>query len=336
MSHPCFALSVMLCCMAGPLLIIGKTHARDTVVSPIHDPGECIVCPVAHGPLEVCGGYSDYDCNEYWYDGHSPPTPEATTQAEPGLKVASSLTDDSAEEAWESSYEDYYADYVFGDDSPTTDAEDPTSEQTPDPAAVIDAASEAASTPDGPQGEETSDLSEPASEAYSDEIIDADLLNDTWGDEETWYREEYGYGGALDEENAEVSADLEPEGPLETGYDEAYDEAMAMDSEPVWLTELVNRILAPIRTATEGIASSASIPDRDARTANYVDVCAQEWDCESDYWAQPQAEQPSVVLSAAETLEGMAAVLQNAAEFLRGVAGGHLAETAQAKGGATR
>ena len=73
--------------------------------------------------------------------------------------------------------------------------------------------------------------------------------------------------------------------------------------------------------------------ERDSRSAIYMDECAQEWDCESDYWAQAQEEQPSVVLTAADTLDGMAAALQNAAEFLRGAASGHLGETARAPNG---
>ncbi len=490
MSRPCFALSVMLCCMAGPLLVIGKTHAQDITASPSHDPGECIVCPLAYGPFDACGGYSDYDYNRYWFEDNSPPAPEVAPPADPELEVAQSLTDASTDAAWESDYEDYYADYAFGDDSTTTYEEDVyeddvTLEATPAPIASIDAATEAISVPELPEVEEAGEiydgygwytydsaadedyfdsydgyepiapatpdvaagdeataeeaaidyeayeeewfsygsettveaqevtdsandeayeaLSESASEAYSDdyletESVDAEPAYETWGDEEAWYREEYGYEDVSDEAIAEPVADVVPVEPLETGYDEVYDEAMATDweaaesvaeivpatphaqspeaddpaaeyyesyydayddlynfestpaescpaesreavleTEPAWLTELINRVLAPVWIAAGRITSNEPLLYRDARPAIYVDECAQEWDCEADYWARPQADEPSVVLQAADTLEGMASLLQNAAEHLRSVAGGHLAETAQTgKGGPAR
>jgi hypothetical protein len=358
--------------MAGPLLIIGKTHAQDNAVSPSHDPGECIVCPLAYGPYEACGGYSDYDYNKYWLDEDSPPTPDAASEADPELEVAQSLTDRSTEPAWESGYEDYYADYAFGDDSTTEDSEDATLDETPAPVALIDPAT-----------------------------LEDRPANESWSDEEAWY-DEYGYEGVFDDELAEASADSPSLEPLETGYDAAYDEAMAtdsevatpvtdivpatpstqlpetddsesfydayddlfnfestpaesfpsesngagsepeveqhgqraMDSEPAWLTELVHRMLAPFERTAGGILSNTPTLNGDSHPATYVDECAQEWDCEAGYWAQSHAEQPSAVLRAADALDGMAFLLQNAAERLRGVAGGRPVETARtAKGG---
>lgn len=119
MSRPCFALSVMLCCMGAPLLIIGKAQARDPIVSPGHDPGECILCPLAYAPYDVCGGYSDYDYNQYW---NAPPAESDATPAEesapelagPQLNEVESLPSVASDDAWDADYEDYYADYVFG------------------------------------------------------------------------------------------------------------------------------------------------------------------------------------------------------------------------------
>lgn len=437
MSRPCFALSVMLCCLAGPLLVIGKTQAQDTGISPSHGPGECIVCPLAHGPLDACGGYSDYDYNDYCYGDYWPAAD--APQTEPELDVADSLTDDSTEEAWESEYEDYYADYAFGDDAARSAADDTTLEEAPTPTEVIEAASEGPAVPveatptetpfdyeayeeewfsfgaeptveteaveDSATDEAYEALSESASEARDEEIAaqaaETQLADEAWGDEEAWYRDEYGYEGTIDDEAAEAAEDLEPAGQLETGYDPAYDNAMAgeleaaepaentlpeypdtqlpgvqlpevdvyepfydafddlynfesspvesresgtteatvepvaerqspqaMSSEPAWLKELVDRMLAPVWTAAGCEPLNASLAGCDAGNAIYVDECAQ-WDCEADYWAQPEPDQPSVVLSAADTLDGMAAVLQNAATYLRAIASGSLADTAR-------
>jgi hypothetical protein len=406
--------------MAGPLLVIGKTQAQDTAVSPSHDPGECIVCPLAYGAFDACGGYSDYDYNKYWSDNSPSSAPDTVPPTDSELETADSSSDDSTDEAWESGYEDYYADYSFGDDSTTTyeedvDADDVTleafpapvgviygdvtPEMSPAPIGVIYGASEERATPVAQVGaetdqrhdydpiasgepatsaeEEASDyetyegdwygsqpaidsqeaielacdkayeaLSESAGETYSDEVIDIESVEpkppyEIWGDEET-----YGHDSVSDDAILEPAADLAPVELLETGYDTDFDEAMAteweaaapvghiapakrstesskaasepkvheqvreaVDSEPAWLTELVDRLLAPVGT-------SADVS---------LDECAQEWNCEAENWAGPQVQQPSVVLQAAVTLDGMASLLQNAAEMLRDVASGRLA-----------
>ncbi|MBI2478867.1 MAG: hypothetical protein HYV60_09600 [Planctomycetia bacterium] len=364
MSRPCFALSVMLCCMAGPLLVIGKAHAGDTAVSPGHNPGECIVCPLAHSPLEVCGGYSDYDYNQYWQDSPPPSATEATPEIDPEIEVTQSLSDDSMDAVWEAGYEDYYADYVFGSDSTTSADEDLTLTETLNPVAVEDVATETAAMPEG----------EATSELY---------------DEYGWYSDEYGYEGTLDEEIAEDSDANEPLEQLATGYDDAYDEAMTTesvatepiantapaiddyesfydayddlynfesaslesseyeasagaadamvedlneriaDSEPAWLKDLVSRMLRPLWTVTDSIASETSILVSHPLATMNVDECAQEWDCESDDWARPQVEQASLALEAADTLDGMASLLQDAADTLRGLARRSVTETAR-------
>ncbi|HRX78019.1 MAG: hypothetical protein H6821_12645 [Planctomycetaceae bacterium] len=466
MSRPCFALSVMLCCMAGPLLIIGKAHARDTVVSPSHDPGECIVCPLAHGPLDVCGGYSDYDYNQYWNappavdepKDSPPPTPEL---AGPELNAPETLTDIAADEAWDAGYEDYYADYVFGDDSVTTEAKELSVDEVE--VSDLDQASESAAAPeesadhatfelydefgwysdavgkpedyfrsfenyepieaDDPETaatvEATADyeayeeewfsyeeeavvdtddmavteadeayesLSDSANEPAIDEISNNATSDATWGDEEEWYRDEYGYAVSLDGEIAADSTEIESVPLVETGYDAAYDEAMDLEpvelvndvapaidyyesfydayddlynfetavsetteagthevatedaadqvskstavSNPEWLDKLVSRLLEPVWTVTGSVAASTAALTPSAPVANYTDECSQEWDCEADYWARPQVEKPSVVLGAADTLDGVAALLQHAAEALRSLAGQSVADTA--------
>lgn len=471
MSRPCFALSVMLCCLAGPLLIIGKAQARDSVVSPSHDPGECIVCPLAHGSPEVCGGYSDYDYNQYWHESPPTATLQPPVQSDPEIEVAQTPTGDSASGAWGAEYEDYYADYVFGDESTTATDEDLTLEETPNPAALIADATETASATEETQDAATSELddkyesssdgntasddyfdaydeyepitateaepvtvdavapqegtadyeayeeewfaygsettletnpaideadealSESEGESNSSEISDARISAETWGDEEEWYHQKFGYDGNLGEEAASGSASLGSEEQLETGYDESYDAAMAsqpevtepiaetvpasadyerfydayddlynfgaasletsengpseaevesvveesgeqtLGSEPAWLTDLVTRMLAPVWTATGRIASEQWTFVLDTRATIDVDQCAQEWDYEADYWAQPQADQPSLVLDAADTLDGMASLLRSAAEALRGFANRDIEEMARKTGG---
>ncbi|MDA1049516.1 MAG: hypothetical protein O3C40_03430 [Planctomycetota bacterium] len=430
MSRPCFALSVMLCCMGGPLLIIGKAHARDTVVSPSHDPGECIVCPLAHGPLEVCDGYSDYDYNQYWYDDHllplsETPLSETTVQTDPELEVAESSTDDLTNEAWDSGYEDYYSDYVFGDDSTTTDADEsatteeyfdsydsyaPIDAGTAEATSGVDSSTEGADSGDEAYeeewfsyGAETTVETPEESNPAADEAYEAlsESASDPWGDEEEWYRQEYGYDSVVAEEIAEAASDAATLEPLETGYDAAYDEAMVADlseaeepaadiplpddgtelpevddyesfydyyddlynaepaldefpgsessetaiepeieervqlpvaPEPAWLTDLVHRMLSPVWAAAGGIALNSPLHNPDSRTALPADECTQEWDCELDYWARPQREQQSAVLGAADTLDEMASLLQNAAELLRGLASERAADTARATG----
>ncbi|MBC8356041.1 MAG: hypothetical protein H8E66_29030 [Planctomycetes bacterium] len=471
MSRPCFALSVMLCCMVGPLLIVGRTHAQETGVSPSHDPGECIVCPLAHGPLEVCGGYSDYDYNHYWYDDDSVPRSESASPADPELELADSLVDDQSDNSWESEYEDYYAEFFFGDESGSTDAEDLSSEESASPAPPVDAPSGTESTSATTQYDEVFDsydefgwytdddaspqdyfdsydsyepidpalaedsVSDEVSpdqsaldyetykeewfsyevdsvedaeriipeidEAYDalsetaiDEAADAQFAAESWGDEEEWYREEYGYGQEPDEGVANAFAVDDPAEAVGTGYDQAYDEAMAAELEdtvepvtdvdpaeansalpdvddyesfyddlydleptsdelleskpseaeaslpldkgaqqtsspqPAWLTELVNRMLAPIWTTVDDVASNDLLPTL-SNSEFYVDECAQEWDCELDHWAQPDQERASVVLDAAEALDGMASFFESAAVILRGFATTEIAETAQ-------
>jgi hypothetical protein len=392
-------------------------------------------------------------------------------QTDPELEVAQALTDDSASGTWGAEYEDYYADYVFGDESTTATDEDLTLEETPNPAALIADATETASVTEETQDAATSELDdkygspsdgntasddnfdshdeyepitategEPVSvdeaapqegtadyeayeeewfaygsettvetnpaidEAYealsdsegesnSSEISDARISAETWGDEEEWYHQEYGYDGNLGEEAAKGSTSLGSEEQLETGYDESYDDAMAsqpevtepvaetvpvaadyerfydayddlyyfeaasletsecgpsepvvesvveesgdqtLGSEPAWLGDLVTRMLTPVRTAAGCIASEKWTFAPDTPATIYVDQCAQEWDCEADHWAQPQADQPSLVLDAADTLDGMASLLRNAAEALRGFAHRDIEETARKTGG---
>ncbi len=272
MSRPCFALSVMLCCMVGPLLVIGKTQAGDTIASTGYDPGECIVCPLAHGSMEACGGYSDFDYNHYWYAAESDPPlvgpekPEAPA-ADPEIAAAELFTEEAADESVESSYDDYYADYVFGDSA--VEAAEPVVEEaaTSDTAETVEDeygwfSEDTSSTDDYfdafddyepiaegnttdaiadeasddyqsyeeewfSYGEETSlnvaEVTEPeADEAYDSLSNSADDHSTSWGDEEDWYREEYGY---------EPESSSAPAGQLETGYDDAYDEAMEVVSD---------------------------------------------------------------------------------------------------------
>ena len=70
MSRPCFALSVMLSFLAFSLVVVEKTHGTDDVISPSHDPSECVVCPLAHGSAAhlLCADYSDYDYNGPGYE----------------------------------------------------------------------------------------------------------------------------------------------------------------------------------------------------------------------------------------------------------------------------
>ena len=449
MSRPCFALSVMLCCMAGPLLIIGKANARDTVVSSSHDPGECIVCPLAYSPLDICGGYSDYDYNQYWNEPASPPAAKAMPEPEPDPELeAAAAIDPATDDAWDADYEDYYADYVFGDDSGTLDDEALTrddSHSVGEPIEVAEAdvetaeaSSEAAfelydefgwysddaASPEELFGsyddyepiavappaavlEERNDADyeayeeewfsygaettiEPAdvSDAASDEAYESlsESSDNYWGDEEEWYRNEYDADQSFANEGDEEAANLETVELAVTGYDPAYDEAMNIDTaeplvegapatddyesfydayddlynyestpfqvlddeaavEPLieqaaasemapesdGLQELVDRLLAPVWTVTGGIAANSASIVPHSTSATYVDKCVQEWDCEADYWARPQVEESSVVLDAADALDGMAVFLRNAADALRGLASQSVADTAQAK-----
>ncbi|HUG68595.1 MAG TPA: hypothetical protein VMM76_12650 [Pirellulaceae bacterium] len=361
MSRPCFALSVMLCCMAGPLLIIGKTHARDTVVSPGHDPGECIVCPLAHSPLGVCGGYSDYDYNQYWHDCPPPASSAASPQSDPELKVAQSLADDSAGEAWESGYEDYYADYVFGDDSTTTADEDLTNE---------DLTLEATVDAEAYEDEWFSYGSETTLETR--EINDSDISESTTAIESaeqlsTGYDAAYDTAMGTEVEAAEPVADSAPAVDAGESFSDAYDDLydfetaafgsanweageiaaesvvaesneQLVDSTPAWLADLVTQMLVPVRTATEDIAPKTLtlVPPPHATNDVYVDECAQEWDCESDDWAQSQSEEPSLVLEAADTLDGIASILRDAAEVLRGLASRNVATARSVEGNLPR
>ena len=377
MSRPCFALSVMLCCMAGPLLVIGKAHARDTVVSPVHDPGECIVCPLAHGLYEICGGYSDYDYNQYWQESLPPTASAATTQPAPELEAAQALTDDSADGMWAAGYEDYYADYAFGDDATATE-EDLTLEETPNPVALVADATETTSVPEASPDSTASAADD--YEAYEEEWF-------SYGSETTVETDPEADEAC--EARSEPASDAESAEHLETGYDAAYNEAMTdepaaveaatdiapaaddyesfynayddlynfesasleasedesnaavaepvveeasaptTDSEPSWLTDLGSRLLTPVWTATGRIASETWTAISNPPSSTYAAECAQEWNCEAGDWAQPQTEQPSLALDAADTLDGMASLLRHAAESLRGYASHQIAETAQ-------
>ena len=89
MSRPCFALSVMLSFLAFSLLAVEKTHGTDEVISSSHDPSECVVCPLAHGPSShcadlVCADYSDYDYdyNEYLYEEDPAPLPPPVAETD--------------------------------------------------------------------------------------------------------------------------------------------------------------------------------------------------------------------------------------------------------------
>ena len=119
---------------------------------------------------------------------------------------------------------------------------------------------------------------------------------------------------------------------------ESNEQVQVLDSTPAWLAELVTQMLAPAWTASEITASETLtlVPYPPARTYLYIDECAQAWDCESDDWAQSVSEEPSLVLEAADTLDGIASILREAAEVLRGLASRNVATARAVEGNPSR
>lgn len=122
MSRPWFALSVMLSSLATCLLAIDKTYGTDDVVSPSHDPSECVVCPLAHGAEAPCGDflcseYSDYDYNDY--------SEEEAAPAPAIEEVASTADSQPGEEPEVVGYDPYYDDYDwYAEDAASTELAD--------------------------------------------------------------------------------------------------------------------------------------------------------------------------------------------------------------------
>jgi hypothetical protein len=386
----------MLCCLAISLIVVSSSRGYDGLVSASHDPGECIVCPLAHGASSVCANYSDYDYNEYYYDEPAPSEAAAEKLADTDSEESGDVGDQSAASDWADgysyseydNYEAYYGDFESTDDAAervpeTDDSATATSDNT------YESYDEFMDGQEAPQQEveaapEVVDESNVAGDAYDS------YYEDGWAD--PWEGDDALYGDYEQSvEEYEFDATNEADAPvadsaadLETGYDEAYDSAMievedeiqaettpactdeseavapqdewvddyeafydaydglynyeiedesapeqesssaSSSADPQWLEELATRVSQSVSEEMERI--------QDICLDDSCDEYSSEWDCESVYGDQPELERQSAILSAAQTLDRVALMLQNAASVLRDLAAEEVAEAGMSEG----
>jgi hypothetical protein len=205
----------MLSFLAFSLLAVEKTHGTDDAISPSHDPSECVVCPLAHGPASpcadlLCAEYSDYDYDYNDYDYDEDPAPAAMPEV--AAPEISSNEDYYTDDSWYGAEEDWYGeDVADGADELST-----TEPATSDEAAAVDT-------------DVSSDFGDLFDESFEDYAYDGDegvgTLVDDFGDEES-------YEALADGERADAGSEVEYEDfEYYSGYESYEDVADAQDRE---------------------------------------------------------------------------------------------------------
>ncbi|MBP85157.1 MAG: hypothetical protein CMJ64_00305 [Planctomycetaceae bacterium] len=164
----------MLSFLAFSLLAVEKSHGTDDIIAPSHDPSECVVCPLAHGPSSqcaslqsadlLCAEYSDYDYNDYRHDEDPAPAPPQPV----GLDAPDTATDD-----------EYFAEYDWYGEDVVDDSEESVA---PDPLASDKSAAM--------DTDVSSDLDDLFDDSFEDDAYSADenaeAMVDEFGDAESY------------------------------------------------------------------------------------------------------------------------------------------------------